>query len=1620
VVILFADGSQIVLEGLAELADAGQAPDITAGSADLLALLSGAEGLAAVLIETPGPGETVEISLLAGQRYIFDFAPEDAQILVVDGDLVLVFANGGRIVFDNMPDIATATFPPIFAIAGLDFPAGLLYDLAVAEFGGTETPFARVIETAAPEILLGSGNNVFGLPSGQPIDLLAGEPVIPPRALEFGLIELQGDFIPFDEELPNSPPLADGVLTTADFEPVPDELIDILNSFTSLPPGPQLTALPEIVFFKQFTVNGLIGDDDSVLASFGGSDAETALGDLIFTLTSEPQYGTIYLVDGTTGDVTIATAGTTFGSGDILWFVATVDEVNDFLMASGLTVVPDVSFTYIVSDADLNSADATVTIDLPQADVVFGITVTSEDTNDDSPTQFARIEEDNNSNDSATFTIAIGGDLLATGNVASVKVGVSGTATDGVDYTAAIFAAIQAVADVTGGVTFNSATGVLTFDSTAPSEISFTITAFDDNLVELTEDVIVTLSNPTILFGTAALASGEESAEVEILSANTPPLADDVVAPAEQDNLPQELVDLINELFTEFFPDVVFWRVGTVDGAIGDDDTEDSTLGGFDAETPLEALVFTITSLPNYGTLYIVSVDENGDVVSRAEAAVGSTFDSNDRVWYIATVEDVQQTEGLPDVFFTYSVTDEDGETADGTVTLLVPDPAVSFGITVTSEATGNDSPTQSATILEDGGADDEATFTISLGGDLLTLANFAFVTVSVSGSAGDGTDYTPTVFAAIQAVADATAGVSFDSSTGVLTFESDAPSEISFTITAFDDSLIEGVENVVVTLSDPTILIGSAGVNPGQGSAEVDIISEDVDFNPTAGDSTAEVDEDDLPGGIEGGVGDIDSGAGTVLATFSGTLNYDFGGDGPGDVDFASLGGLAVQATGDLGLQALTSSGDTITFVWNGATHTLSGIADLGGGSERPVFTVEITNVTTGDYTFTLLDQVDHPTANTEDDFILSLSFTVSDSDGDTATGTLTVTIDDDTPTVAPEETENGTVFENELATVLSTGTDQAGITGDDDNGDGNNDDTVVTGSLAALVNFGADESGTFDLLVIENTTPVASGLQSQGEDVFYVSDGTTLTAFVDSGTTANEFDAGDRVVFTLALSGTNNETYTFTLFDQLDHLPTVQGEETLLLDFSSVVVATDADGDALALPGESFTISVIDDVPAITAIENAILANEVATITGNIDSGLGADEPGTFTITDFTDLDGVSETLSPDGTMLIATIDGTGDPLDPSDDTVFYTLTVNPDSTYTFDLVTPRPAFAEIILEEQFAAGPFVEILEVTATGGTMVTFDGLTFTDGGTVANPINDPTVGPGSDDDLGPNGVGFGLRGGQSQNINDNQGFEASFSTDLSSFTFFIDQQGNTSQTTITWQAFNDGLLVAEDLSGTVLALPSGPNLVSFTINFGGDFDEVVIRFDHPEQNDSVRIQDFSFTRQLLPEDQALAFDVAVTDSDGDSATLLIADFDGDSDPDSFQIDLLGGDPADPVIIVGTATDEVIRGQTGTSDTLTGGGGDDDFVLTDLIAADVITDYNAGDEIDLVELLDVNLTQTDVEAVVTYDSTTGDLQVDAGGGFQSVAAINADGGGFPPSVEVIVDDGLGNEQTFTIM
>ena len=121
--------------------------------------------------------------------------------------------------------------------------------------------------------------------------------------------------------------------------------------------------------------------------------------------------------------------------------------------------------------------------------------------------------------------------------------------------------------------------------------------------------------------------------------------------------------------------------------------------------------------------------------------------------------------------------------------------------------------------------------------------------------------------------------------------------------------------------------------------------------------------------------------------------------------------------------------------------------------------------------------------------------------------------------------------------------------------------------GTLTALVNFGADGLGSFGLKTVAN--PVDSGLTSNGGHILIVTDANGLHGYVDNGTPG--FGAGDREVFTLTVGA--DGSYQFTLKDQIDH-PTLDGaqvgdntENTLSIDLSSYVVATDGDGDSVSL---------------------------------------------------------------------------------------------------------------------------------------------------------------------------------------------------------------------------------------------------------------------------------------------------------------------------------------------------------------------------------------------------------------------------------------------------------------------
>ncbi len=292
-------------------------------------------------------------------------------------------------------------------------------------------------------------------------------------------------------------------------------------------------------------------------------------------------------------------------------------------------------------------------------------------------------------------------------------------------------------------------------------------------------------------------------------------------------------------------------------------------------------------------------------------------------------------------------------------------------------------------------------------------------------------------------------------------------------------------------------------------------------------------------------------------------------------------------------------------------------GIQDGEFGLTNPVFTVQITDVATGAYEVVLLDQLDHPDGSSEDNIVLNPEYTITDFDGDTQTGTLLIDIDDDSPATTDNKVM-GVVEEEQLAGGNEDTTSGVVPDLDEDTSIPNRDDPanpitnfgittdVATGSLAPLVNFGADgpaEGGGFSF---SSNTGGLPALFSNGEPILYDVDGDTLTGFVDRDVPVGELDPDDLPVFTLTLQ--SNGDYIFTLFEQLDHAapPAGTAEENILeIDFSSVVVATDFDGDSITLDEGDFTVKAIDDVP--------VIADGTATVAHDETPGVDADADDT-----------------------------------------------------------------------------------------------------------------------------------------------------------------------------------------------------------------------------------------------------------------------------------------------------------------------------------------------------------------------------------------------------------------------
>ncbi len=214
------------------------------------------------------------------------------------------------------------------------------------------------------------------------------------------------------------------------------------------------------------------------------------------------------------------------------------------------------------------------------------------------------------------------------------------------------------------------------------------------------------------------------------------------------------------------------------------------------------------------------------------------------------------------------------------------------------------------------------------------------------------------------------------------------------------------------VTLSPVAPITGTFTVTDGDADTATAGFSFQIDDAnaPTGGSASAAVDDDGLTGPPAGNpasmVGDLDANLNddpgdTSEASFTGTLGGSVGDDGAGANGFGF--GFGTNTTAVVGLETVSFAlvGDVLT-----ATVTATASPDTGRiGTD--LFTVEITDPSTGAYVVTLLDNVLHAGGPNEEatDATVAIDYSITDADGSTVPGNiLTITFDDDAPTARPD----------------------------------------------------------------------------------------------------------------------------------------------------------------------------------------------------------------------------------------------------------------------------------------------------------------------------------------------------------------------------------------------------------------------------------------------------------------------------------------------------------------------------------------------------------------------------------------------------------------------------------------
>ena len=789
-------------------------------------------------------------------------------------------------------------------------------------------------------------------------------------------------------------------------------------------------------------------------------------------------------------------------------------------------------------------------------------------------------------------------------------------------------------------------------------------------------------------------------------------------------------------------------------------------------------------------------------------------------------------------------------------------------------------------------------------------------------------------------------------------------------------------------SISLPTGLVTLTATNNGTtGTVDVGALITIKDDGPSAslslnGGVTLAVDE---TAGQQGP--DTAAPAGTLgqhtisgATLFTSTVGY--GSDGPLDANHdgvADAGAtnyvLSILSAGATGLTD-TLTGSAIVLVDNGGV--IEGHVGSAGGLLS--FTLSIDS-SSGDMTLTQYRAMVQPDGTNPDGSegvflnsdLVSVTLTVTDGDGDTASSSAVhlnnvVEFLDDGPTASFTMT----------ATTVSID-ESAGTQQNDQSGAAPSFFTalgtpiqwaqIATGLNGGAASGGSDGIKSVSYALTNSTGAAISGLDSgfqathNGAEIFLFTENGLIVGregtFTGGVWTAN---AAGTVAFAIALDGTNLDVAQYEALIQDTNSATPNDFKSLSGLIYVTQTVTDGDNDtATATSPSALTVNFFDDGPTIGSFEHAFIAaqnNQIANGTYSVNFGADGESAlqvaipsGAVGATGYTLTTTDTHTTYNGNEIYQVVVTGNGDnysfyytthdvggsvELDAyftdTSGTLsnpYFTLLINPDGTYTFDLESVG------ILKQVTVSGA-----DFKATGGAI---QSLTSPDGeltitGTDSSGGTAITV-KGSN-----NGIAVGSTG---LSMDTNEDLHLHFNQEQVSVGFILTQwQGNGSSRVdfvvsdsgfnqhfnIDVLKFNDTNIKVVETSDSSL-LNGGSNIGAsgafvqgayydstthtYTLYVDHQFNDVQVNYlNSVGGNATFTVNSISYDEVTTVPSTDLLFNVTAVDGDGDTSTS------------SLQVDLQGGSNVQAgVTLNGTAIDDVLVGGGG-NDTLTGGGGAD--------------------------------------------------------------------------------------------